>query len=539
MTNMCFRLFLAGSFRIERPSGAPIALKNRKAQALLAFLAVTHGNVRARAWIKDHLWSTRAPEQADVSLRQCLYGIRKILGHDRDLLMASDRRLRLAPDRIWVDVEDEGYLAEIVSRNDEMPTFLADLNFPDPRFERWVQDRRKWLEVKLLDLSSAKPTRHRPAGAKTLQPYLIRGSILADGAKSKIFNSVLQTLICKSVDESGAVKIIDADVMNQLQSLEKKAAFRLKTYGSDIGIGASLIREADGTIFSDAFRCLSQDENAILQSFDVIDLVNEAVHRAFDEIAKLQTRLPNTEISSAMCLNALKSLTDYSAESISEADQLIARAYEINPRGAYLSWRGYLRTFLLGEKHDCCAISTAEEMENFITKAMEMDKTNSLILSVGAFMRSIWSVSIGEALELAERSNRLNPSNPLGISYLGMVNSHIGNLEKGYRLGKRAYALTTNGMTRCSIGYVAMRTAACAGHFSEALRIGEDLTRTMPGFRSPMRMMGMLYSELGRFDRATQIEKTLQETDPEYSLKKIRSYYKNSPQMQKTALAHL
>ncbi|ASP32778.1 hypothetical protein CHH27_05560 [Labrenzia sp. VG12] len=361
--------------------------------------------------------------------------------------------------------------------------------------------------------------------------------------KSKIYNSVLQTLICKSIDDSGAVKLIDADVMNQLQSWESVAAFRLQTYGSHQGetvsIGASFTRESDGAVFSDAFRNLGPAETTNLQSFDVIDLINEAVHRAFDEIANLETRLPDAEISSALCVRALKSLTDYSVTSIDKADRLIARAHEIDPRGAYLSWRGYLRTFMLGEMQNKNMSTSPEEMERFIVQALEIDNANSHVLAVAAFLRSIWAVSIGEALELAERSNKLNPSNPLGISYLGMVNSHIGNLEKGYLLGKRAYALTTNGMTRSSIGYVAMRTAACAGRFSEALRVGEELRRAMPGFVAPMRMMGLLYSELGQHERAAEIEAELQKPDPDYSIKGVRAYYRNAPQMRNTALANL
>ena len=262
------------------------------------------------------------------------------------------------------------------------------------------------------------------------------------------------------------------------------------------------------------------------------------MHRALDEIATLGSRIPDADLSAALCLNALRSLEEYSAPTLAKADKLIERAYEMDPRGSYLAWRGYLRTFRLGEKQGGCPQAISEEMESLILRAVELEPSNSMVLSMAAFMRSVWRVSGSQALEYAEKSNKLNPTNALGISYLGLVHSHIGNHQKGYELARRAQALTSKGMMRSSIGYVAMRTAACAGHFGEAVRIGEELCQAIPGFVAPRRMMGLLYQELGMQEQAEALAEGLQAIDPTYDLRDIRQYYRTAPQMKNSALAN-
>ena len=72
-------LILLGRFECLLSSGQRISLSMRKAEVLLAFLALSPGLRHPRERLINLLWSDRSEDQARNSLRQCLSAIRKSL----------------------------------------------------------------------------------------------------------------------------------------------------------------------------------------------------------------------------------------------------------------------------------------------------------------------------------------------------------------------------------------------------------------------------------------------------------------------------
>ena len=70
-------LTLLGGFQARLDSGAPVALPTRKAQALLAFLAMPPGLAHPRDKLASLLWGSTVETTARTSLRQTLYALRK------------------------------------------------------------------------------------------------------------------------------------------------------------------------------------------------------------------------------------------------------------------------------------------------------------------------------------------------------------------------------------------------------------------------------------------------------------------------------
>ena len=75
---------LLGGFEARRDSGEALALKGRKTQALLAYLALSPGQARSREELVGLLWGDRGEQQARASLRQSLSELRKALGGGED-----------------------------------------------------------------------------------------------------------------------------------------------------------------------------------------------------------------------------------------------------------------------------------------------------------------------------------------------------------------------------------------------------------------------------------------------------------------------
>jgi len=96
---LSIHLALLGTFSLTR-DGQPVDLRNRKARALLAYLALTPGQSHAREKLAGLLWGERFDEQARSSLRQALHALRKALGPE---VIAGDSDLSAPSGAITVD----------------------------------------------------------------------------------------------------------------------------------------------------------------------------------------------------------------------------------------------------------------------------------------------------------------------------------------------------------------------------------------------------------------------------------------------------
>ena len=157
------RLRLLGGFHLEDAEGRSISLALRKAQALLAYLAVVKGQSAGRDQLVSLLWGGSEPQRARQSLRQTLTSLTKALGdHAEAVLQAEGQEIRLAPGAVAVDmVEMEWLLAEgskqslIESKAIYRGDFLAGLAIEAPEYSQLL---RQLVEVErrhkatLLDL---------------------------------------------------------------------------------------------------------------------------------------------------------------------------------------------------------------------------------------------------------------------------------------------------------------------------------------------------------------------------------------------------
>jgi len=98
------------------PSGAPLSLSTRKADVLLAYLALTPGLRHPRERLVNLLWSDRSEEQARNSLRQCLSAIKKSLGETSESILEIQRStITLNSASIEVDALEFDQLARVSS----------------------------------------------------------------------------------------------------------------------------------------------------------------------------------------------------------------------------------------------------------------------------------------------------------------------------------------------------------------------------------------------------------------------------------------
>ena len=108
------KLTLLGGFQAQLEAGAALVLPTRKAQALLAYLAVPLGQAHPREKLATLLWGDMQDAQARGNLRYALSRIRKALPRSvRPGLVLDGPSVALDPAVVDVDVARlEGLVAD-------------------------------------------------------------------------------------------------------------------------------------------------------------------------------------------------------------------------------------------------------------------------------------------------------------------------------------------------------------------------------------------------------------------------------------------
>lgn len=170
------KLKLLGQMECRSPSGELLSLPTRKAEALLAYLALAPGIRHPRDRLVNLLWSDRGEDQARNSLRQSLSSLNKILDEVLPGTLEVERTTtRLKADAVEIDVLEFKRLAdqsdiEILAKAADLyqGEFLEGMVIRDPACEQWLAEERDNLKrayVEVLNSLSRMQLEHLDYGA--------------------------------------------------------------------------------------------------------------------------------------------------------------------------------------------------------------------------------------------------------------------------------------------------------------------------------------------------------------------------------------
>jgi len=139
-------LTVLGKFGARLTSGPAISLPTKKTKLLLAYLALTPGGMHSREDLMALLWSDRGDEQAQASLRQAVWALRKRLGRaDPSPFVADRETIRLAPAAVEVDAVEFEKLVAAGTREDLEQAcalyrgdLLKGISVRDAPYEEWL-----------------------------------------------------------------------------------------------------------------------------------------------------------------------------------------------------------------------------------------------------------------------------------------------------------------------------------------------------------------------------------------------------------------
>lgn len=236
-------LELMGGFCARDAQGRDVAINSRKAQALLAVLALSPGRPQKREKIAALLWSDRAEPQARASLRQALAELRRVLP-DRDppLLAAGRDSLYVDANAIAVDAVEMLRLIDAESP-DALATaadfyrgdLLDGLAVHDPAFEEWLQVERTRLRDRAAE--ALRRLLERQSGAEAMATAR---RLLALDPLDEATHRTLIRLYAEAGDRTTAIKqyescreVLDAELGLRPEAATEQLIERIRRRDTD------------------------------------------------------------------------------------------------------------------------------------------------------------------------------------------------------------------------------------------------------------------------------------------------------------------
>jgi DNA-binding SARP family transcriptional activator len=196
-----FSLILLGGFQARLASGHPLAVSTKKAQALLAYLALRPGVAHPRDKLAALLWGERPDSQARDSLRHTLGALRKALpATEPPSLVTEGHCVALNPAAADVDVGAfERRVAEGTPTALEHAAalyqgdLLEGLNVNEAPFEDWLLAERERLRELALE-ALAKLLAHQSQAGATERAIQTAGRLLALDPLQEVVHRTLMRL---------------------------------------------------------------------------------------------------------------------------------------------------------------------------------------------------------------------------------------------------------------------------------------------------------------------------------------------------------
>ena len=201
-----------GDFRIER-DGAVVDLGAKaptRALDILRMLAVSKDHACSLESLQDALWPDLDGDQAKAACEQALHRLRKLLGA-ADLIAQREGRLRLATDRIWVDLADWEARLQQLSGADapqkQLERLFHDFSGP-PAFRgqttSWAQPMAERVQNKFVELAIrlGRPCEVRGDG-RSAQAYYLRALEIVPHS-ARLSHALIQARLAQG-DTAGAI----------------------------------------------------------------------------------------------------------------------------------------------------------------------------------------------------------------------------------------------------------------------------------------------------------------------------------------------
>jgi TolB-like protein/cytochrome c-type biogenesis protein CcmH/NrfG len=504
------RLTLYGSFSVASATGAEIALKSRKARAMLSFLALSPGNSRSREEIMALLWSDRGEAQARASLRQVLTGLRKDLGEDfMAALRITDDAVSLDPDRVVVEDANGG------------EELLAGFHLHDPAFEDWLRDERLRQEEETTPGGQTAPLALPDRPSIAVLPFVN----LSDDPAQEYFSDGITEDILTELSRFRSLFVIARNSSfhykgqsPKVQEIGAELGVRyvvegsVRKAGNRVRIAAQLIDAATGNhIWADRYDRELDDIFAMQDEVTGMIVSSLAGHLEKADRGRAARKSSQDLVAYDYLLLGDQSLHQGSKDDILRARQMFRRAIDLEPDSAR-AHSGLARSYLEELWSDWTTVpeQAAEQAFALAKRAVALDELDGRARTNLAAAHYLAESNFDLAEVQFDIALELNPNDADGYCLKGWCSVLAGRTEQAMVCTETAIRLNPFDDYDCR---EAQFTAAyIARHYQEAVKALASISN--PGCEVNA-LLAACYAQQGREAEAQQAMASFMERAPQ------------------------
>lgn len=540
-SNALGKLHLLGPIVLLDAHGQDCTPHCKKAQALIALLALSPRGTRTRAWIRDKLWSNSTDERSSSSLRQTVFEVKKALGDFADSFLAIERNtIQLRLDRIWIDVRvltdnpghfdfDEAYSCE--------SELLEGIDIRDEEFEEWLlMERRNWEEKR--ENIADRPVKQTRAANIVNQPKLAlpkrRISIgilpaIRHGCseQSAVIADHLIEAISRNIVEFYPNDILDFRETNQgpeenfdLLVADYFVRARILEVMGNLTITLFVYRSnTTELVWSQSIQTtaseLMENRAELLIQF-VAQNVDRLARTIVRESAGNSEPSPGTPETPGAAYSALVQMFDLDDKALDLSAATLDTLNRESPHPLYESLLAYSDTFRIGENIGAKRDSLHEQNWERMQHALERNTFNSIALASSGHVAGYMFGKHEIATDLLKKAIQLNPTQAFVWDHLALHYLYTGKLDQADSASRRAVSLGAYSPLKYSYETTSCMIAALRGHHERAVALGLSALSKKPRFTAAMRYTLASCGYLKRFEQAETIAGQLKIADPEF-----------------------
>jgi hypothetical protein len=526
-----YKVKVWGSFDLQKSDGQSIRPTVRKSCGLLAILALSNSHRQSRKWLQTQLWSDSSAAQGAGSLRQELARLKRLLGN------------AIGSDSIDIWLASERFIFD--HHNDAPPQgveLLQGIDIEDEAFEDWLREQRQMTYSRTYKCASDdEKTLASTASLVERSPREFIGShhkknctvILDTSAKGDLNADVAAMFFSeqlhRSLDQYDVFSCVSHGFSNPDEKGHQTASGRLAiivrinafAFGNEVCLGVALDSGFQERRLEFKSIIVLPGISQLRSSMKISGLVRHTVETLLENVEF--EALPNgATAESLMLANQARKLTfKLDKQSLLRAEDLLVRAYELDPRGQYIAWRGFLRNTAFFQHRDADIFEESFASEELTLEALLQSPENAIVQAFSSQIDYINQGNLAEPMHKAERAVEIDPTDPLARALLSNALSVNGHLNESYEVALQAIALSSGGRYEYYFHHFACMAATSAHNYETALTHARNSTQNMPHFVSPRRYEVALTNHLGDRSGVEHAVGAMRHVEPKFELQTL------------------
>lgn len=537
------KLYVLGALALTAINDKNITPSGRKAQGVLALLALSPRGQRTRAWLKSKLWCESNESHASASLRQTLFELKRDLGPYWHQLFISNRQyIALNTDALWIDalaLKSEQTTCQALNIDPDTEV-LEGIDIAEQDFEEWLcTERQVWSEYLashcVLDntpsraSTTAAPPQARLLGLNEIQtqgfslgilPSIVQGC----DEQTQIIPDIVIEQITHSLHELLPLDVVDlrenkglSEISHCLGETDLYLRVRALQVHHCLTFTAAIYKSAH---LSQLWSNSTQLEVKEIFGRDKI-LLDGFISQNIDRIIKTLLDESSEGYSpDAIAMNngfaALNLMYDLDEGTIDKVKHLLNSQAEQCHNALYPALSAYATSFTVGENLGDFNKNTLSVANSQIRLAQQQTPFNSISLACLGHALGYVLKEHNMAGEMFERAVRLSPVQPLVWDHYALHKLYCGDYNTAHQYAKKAVYLGAYSLISYSYDTTLLMACTLLGRFEEAVIAGERALFKQPKFTAAMRYLTVAYAHLGRQNQAHALYQKLLTHDPDF-----------------------